>query len=380
MKLIYFDNGATSHFKPFCVVWAFLKNLWLSANAGRSGHKLSVKNAYQVADCREVVARHFGAEQVVFTKSCTEALNLALLGLSKKLGGHVVATCFEHNSVLRPLHELKSAGVISLSLATPQNKKFITAKDIEKLLTPATTLVCVGAVSNVTGTPNDIENIGKLCKKHNILFLVDDAQGVGHIKVDMQNIDFLAFSGHKGFLTPQGIGALCINSKILPAPIMFGGTGTESDNLLQPLFPPESYESGTLPTSLICSLKAGIKYTEERFESHNKSTFELTKYLIENLQKLDFITLYSSPNYSGVVAFNIKGHDSTETSDFLSQHFNIATRGGLHCAPLTHKYFGTLAKGMVRVSLNFKNTKREIDKLISALKKLNDIDKTTPHL
>ncbi len=371
MKLIYFDNGATSHFKPFCVVWAFLKNLLYSSNAGRSGHKLSLKNAYEIAKTREVVANHFGAEQVVFTKNCTEALNLVLLGITKN-GGHVVCSCFEHNSVLRPLHELQKKGVISLSIATPQNNKFITAFDIERHIKQNTTLVCVTAVSNVTGTQNDIENIGKMCKQRGILFLVDDAQGAGHIDLKMQNIDYLAFSGHKGFLTPQGIGALCINSTTLPTPLMFGGTGSESDNLLQPLFPPESYESGTLPTSLICSLKAGIRYTKKHFVSHNKKTFELTQYLIENLRKLNFITLYSFPNYSGTVAFNIKHFDSNQTSEFLDTHYNIATRGGLHCAPLTHKFFGTISQGMVRISLNFKNTKRQIDKLIIALKKLNE--------
>ena len=372
MKLIYFDNGATSHFKPFCVVWAFLKNLKISANSGRSGHKLSLKNAFEISKCRDIVCKHFGTEQVVFTKNCTEALNIAILGLAKKLGGHIVCSCFEHNSVLRPLHEMERAGIITLSIVTPTNSTYITVQDIKKVVSNKTTLVCVNAISNVTGTQNDIENIGKFCKEKGILFLVDDAQGVGHIKINMENIDYLAFSGHKGFLTPQGIGALCINSKTLPLPTMFGGTGTESDNLLQPLFPPESYESGTLPTSLICSLSAGIKYTEKHFLSHNKKTLELTKYLIENLKKLNFITLYSTPNPSGVVAFNVKQIDSNKTSDFLDKCYNIATRSGLHCAPLTHKFFGTLSQGMVRVSLNFRNNKREIDKLIVALKDFNN--------
>ncbi len=372
MKMIYFDNGATSHYKPFSVIWAFLKNVRASANPGRSGHKLSLKNAFEIYKCRETVAKHFGAEQVIFTKNCTEALNIAILGIARKMGGHIICSCFEHNSVLRPLHELQKAGTISLTVVSPENGKFITSRDIEKNLKSDTTLVCVGAVSNVTGTQNDIENIGKLCKKRSVLFLVDDAQGVGHIKVNMENIDFLAFSGHKGFLTPQGIGALCIASQTLPLPLVYGGTGTESDNLYQPLYPPESLESGTLATSLICSLRAGVLYAEKNFERHYEKTLELTQYLTKKLKELDFITLYSSPNPSGVVSFNVKGYDSTETSDFLSSRYNIATRGGLHCAPLTHKHFNTLSQGMVRVSLNFKNTHHQINILLKALKELNN--------
>lgn len=375
MRLIYLDNAATSHFKPFNVKYAFYKVLRKSSNPGRSGHKLSLQNSLIVWKTREKIAKHFGGiqpENVIFTKNCTEALNIALQGIIKRKKGNVIASTFEHNSVLRPLHELEKQGFISLTIISPENKKFITKKDVERNLKKDTILVCISSISNVTGNKNDIEEIGELCFKHKILFLVDNAQGVGHIKIDMKtsHINFLAFSGHKGFLTPQGIGALCINSPLLPFPIIYGGTGTESESLFQPTLPPESLESGTLATPLIYTLFAGITYTEKHFDKHNKLVKEKTEYLISSLKQMKEITLYTNSTISGVVSFNVKGFDSVQVSDYLNNNYNIAVRGGLHCAPLTHKYFDTLNSGMVRVSLSFKTSKRDLNILINAIKEL----------
>lgn len=372
-NLIYFDNAATSNFKPKCVIKTFLKALKNSANPGRSGHKLSMQNALEVWKTREVISAHFGninAENIIFTKNCTEALNIALLGTLKK-GKNVVTTCFEHNSVLRPLTELANKELITLTIVEPQNKKYITASDIEKKLSHNTYLVCVGSISNVTGNQNDIFEIGKLCNKKGILFLVDNAQGSGHIKLDMKinHINYLTFAGHKGFLSPQGIGGLCINTKHIPSPIMYGGTGSESSNLFQPTTLPESLESGTLPTQAILSLKKGVEYIAKNFTKHETKLSKLTFYLYNQLKSIDGIKIYSLPNYkSGIISFNYKKYDSIEISEYLNSQYNIATRGGLHCAPLTHKFFNTLQEGMVRISLSFKNTKKEINTLIKALK------------
>ena len=189
------------------------------------------------------------------------------------------------------------------------------------------------------------------------------------------NINYLTFAGHKGFLSPQGIGGLCINSKQLPTPIVFGGTGTESTNLFQPINLPERLESGTLATQNITSLKNGIDYIEKHFNKNKEKTEKLTKYLYENLKSLKNICLYYKPNFeSGIISFNVKDSDSVEIANYLDEKYNIAVRGGLHCAPLTHKFFNTTNQGMVRVSLNFKNTKREIDFLIKALKKYKKTD------
>ena len=372
MKIIYFDNAATSHYKPRCVIKAFLKAVRISANPGRSGHKLSLKNANIVYKTREIIAKHFGNidnSNVIFTKNCTEALNFAILGLCKS--GNVISTVLEHNSVLRPLYYLQSLGKITLTLATPKNKKFITKDDILPLIQKDTKLICVGAFSNVTGNQNDITSIGHLCREKNILFLVDDAQGVGHAKVDMkkQNINYLTFSGHKGFLTPQGIGALCVNNSPPLSPTLLGGTGTDSISLKQPKYLPEGLESGTLATTLISSLYSGIKYVEKHFIKHSKRVEKLTEYLIEQLSLIEGIKIYTTHTKTGVVGFNYKDIESEQLSDYLDKNYNIATRAGLHCAGQAHKFFGTVNQGIVRVSLCFKNKKSEIKKLIKAIRK-----------
>ena len=385
MKTIYLDTPATSHYKPKCVKRAFLKYLSLSANPGRGGHPLAVKNAAMIWQTRENLARQFGniePEDVIFTKNATEALNIAILGLCRKnKGKHVICSCFEHNSVLRPLHHLESLGEITLTVVSPKNKKFITASDIASVIKKNTFLVCLTAISNVTGNRNNFEDVGALCYKNGILFLLDDAQGVGHIKIDMKksHINFLAFSGHKGLLTPQGIGALCINSKIYPAPITFGGTGTESENLLQPTVPPECYESGTVASPLIASLSAGAKYIEHHFDSHAKKVAKLTQYMINKLRDIKGVKIYSNlDNTYGVVAFSVAGFDSIEVTDFLSNKYHIASRGGLHCAPLAHKFLGTMESGLTRVGVDFKNSYHDINvlaKAISELAKMSQLKK-----
>lgn len=379
-KIIYFDNAATSNYKPKCVKSAVLNALKNSANPGRSGHKLSLQNAMKVWQTRETVAHHFGlenAENVIFTKNCTEALNIAILG-SVNSGDHVICSCFEHNSVLRPLKELEKQGKILLSIIAPKNKAYITKSNVEQALTPTTKLVCITHTSNVTGLKQDIENIGKFLKDKNILFLVDFAQGCGHYLLNMKknNINLLAFAGHKGFFAPQGIGGLVINTPKKPKPIFFGGTGTESENPYQPNALPESLESGTLATPLICGLKSGIKYTEKHFNKHSTYLFNLTEYLISALKSPKFnkkITLYTqNANYNGVVGFNVANKTSVEVADYLDQKYNIATRAGLHCSPLTHNFLGTIQNGTVRVSLSHKNTKRQINKLLKALNELTN--------
>lgn len=379
-KIIYLDNAATSNFKPKCVIKKLNKSLKESANPGRSGHKLSLKNMMQVYSAREIVARHFGItepENVIFTKNCTEALNIVILGTVKK-GANVICSCFEHNSLLRPLTELKEKGEITLTIVEPSNKKYIVRNDIERVLTSKTYLVAITAISNVTGNKNDIIEIGKLCKEKGILFLVDSAQACGHLRYNMKhdNINYLTFAGHKGFLAPQGIGGLCINTNNIPFPLMYGGTGTESIKLTQPLTLPEKLESGTLGTPLILALSEGVKYVEKNFDENNFKVKRLTQYLLLKLKEIDNITLYTLPSSCyGVVSFNLKYLSSTEVTDYLDGKYNIATRGGLHCAPLTHKFLGTTEQGAVRVSLNFKNTQKEIDTLIKALIELNNIKK-----
>ena len=180
--MIYFDNAATGGFKPSAVYESAVNAMkYLNANAGHSGHKLAVLAESYVYKTRKILAEFFGAdscERVIFTKNCTEALNLAILGTVKR-GGNVVVSAYEHNSVLRPLYALKRQGIITLTVVAPQNGAVL-EEDIAKALTPKTYLVCLTGASNVTGEINDYEAIGALLKKRGILFLLDGAQVCGH--------------------------------------------------------------------------------------------------------------------------------------------------------------------------------------------------------
>ncbi|MGN1208597.1 MAG: aminotransferase class V-fold PLP-dependent enzyme [Christensenellales bacterium] len=379
--MIYLDNGATTNKKPFCVRWEVLKSCFKKncANPNRSGYKISSELASKILNIRENLAKFFNCENVenvIFTSGCTEALNLAILGTHQK-NGHVITTIYEHNSVLRPLHELSKTYHENLTILTPAESGKIDPQQFEKAITDKTYLVTCIFTSNVTGFTNEIEKIGEICKRHNVLFLVDCAQSAGHEKIDMQkmNIDFLSVAGHKGFYALTGVGALLVSNKAKKflKPLKFGGTGTQSNSPIQPTDFPDGFESGTCNVSGILSLGAGLKFVEKYQQKINNKIESLTEYLIKNLKTIDDIIIYPNNNRtSGVVSFNLKNIPSNEVGNFLSEKFDICVRTGLHCAPLVHKHFGTLDTGMVRVSLSYFNKKRDIDKLVYALKFLCD--------
>ena len=371
--MIYFDNSATTYKKPLCVKLATLAGLKV-ANPGRSGHRLSLMAGKKIFTTRLKLQTFFNVprqEDVIFTQNCTEALNFAILGSSQK--GHVVASTFEHNSVLRPLKKLEKDGIITLTILTPTQNNIITKEDVQMALKDNTYLVCVSYINNTLGNKNEIYKIGKLCKERNIKFLCDCAQACGHIDIDMQrdNISMLTFAGHKGFFAPQSIGGLCLNDVCLK-PIKYGGTGTNSDSLSMPEQTPESLESGTLACPQIFGLSAGIDYVIKHFEQHAKKVSALTNYLIEKLSSIGANIYTHKDSRYGVVLFNLKNFDSVELSQILDEKYNIMVRGGLHCAGKAHKYLGTLSTGAVRVSVNHYNSKRQINKFINALKDIQN--------
>lgn len=371
--MIYLDNSASTYIKPKEVIKAVNDSmLSYTANPGRSGHKASIKTALKVEETREKLAEYFNVgsgENVIFTYNCTQALNLAILG-SVKNGGHVICTENEHNSVLRPLEYLKSNGKSDYSIAYQKNKLGITLDDILPLIKENTYMIICNHISNVNGSVADIKNIGKYCRDHDIIFLVDGAQSCGHIKVDMKesNIDFYTVAGHKGFYAPQSIGCLIMNDKYRPNPITFGGTGTNSLELYQPDIYPERLESGTISTPLILGLGAGLDFVKSNFGEITNKIDDLTTYLNYELKKLGILSYTEPENSYGVVAFNIKDLDSSEVADILNEKYDICVRGGFHCAPIKHKALGTLEQGAVRVSISYFNTFSEIQRLICAVK------------
>lgn len=365
--MIYFDNAATGFFKPDSVYRSAEYAIrYLSANPSRSAHRQSACAARFVYRTRKLLSEIFNnrrIERVIFTKNCTEALNTAIFGIVSR-GSEVVTTVTEHNSVLRPLYALARRGIATIKFARPKDGR-VTADDVLPLVTDKTSLVVVNAVSNVTGRKNDFEEIGRRLR---VPYLVDGAQAAGHININMTdcNISALAVAGHKGLYAISGTGALIFRDVEI-APTYFGGTGTESFSEIPSCYP-ELLESGTLNLAGICTLYDGATYAAENLEASQKRLNENTEHLIKELKRMG-AAVFSEKNPFGIVAFAI-ATPSTYVSEMLSERFDIAVRGGFHCAPLMHKFLGTESDGLIRVSLCPQNTQAEIEKFLAAVQKL----------
>jgi cysteine desulfurase family protein len=379
-RMIYLDNSATSGTKPDCVTEAVLNTMrYANGNPGRGGHFRSAAAAKIVQEARENAARFFGnpcPDRCVFTGSCTEALNLAVFGAVSNVAQkkkRILTTVMEHNSVLRPLNMLSREQGFVLNIACPDHSGRITADIIRKKLCPDTALVAVTHIGNVLGAENPIREIAELCRERKVLFLSDCAQSAGYSSINMKRdaVDMIAVPAHKGLYGPQGVGMLLVNEHVRLSPLIFGGTGTDTLNPVQsPVFP-EGFEAGTLPTPAIAGMNAGIDYVRMQNGEIRKKTRELSTYFFEKLKCLNSAEVYSSiDSQAGIVTFNLIGRHSGDLASTLSKEYCIAVRGGLHCAPLVHKYLGTEKRGAVRVSFSFKNTKEEADSLLSALKEL----------
>ena len=374
--MIYFDNAATGGRKPDTILTAVSSAVKVCANPGRSGHKLALACATQVENCRAALDSFFdgyGFDRVVFTKSCTEALNIALLGVLQK-GDHVIASCMEHNSALRPLEHLRKQGIITYDICHLHGKNAqaeLHPSDLLALLKPNTRLVAITTASNVTGYAPDLVAIRKALPK-NVLLLCDGAQGAGHIPIKMKGagIDLLTIAGHKGMFGIQGSGALLFSDRVEPKPLVYGGTGSMSISLDMPDFYPDCLEAGTLAFPAILSLLEGTRYLTLHQNSITRTLTSLTAYLLEKLAGLNGYIVYSLPNPCGIVSFQHKRLQSEMIAEQLSSKYNIAVRGGLHCAPLMHEALGTLDGGLVRISFSHYNSKTEIDALIAALSEL----------
>ena len=369
--MIYLDNSSSTYVKPKQVIRAVNDALVnLTANPGRSGHRASINSAMAVQETREKLADFVGctrSENVIFTSNCTEALNLAILG-SAKAGGHVICTENEHNSVMRPLERLAEMG-IEYTIAYQSEKGRLRLDDIKPLVRPNTYMIIANHISNVNGDIAEIEQIGKFAHENGLLFLVDGAQSAGHEKIDMENfhINMLSIAGHKGFYAPQAIGALVLNDVSLQ-PIKFGGTGTNSLELVQPLQAPERYESGTLSTPLIMGLGAGIDFVNAHYDEIRNRLDDLTTYVNYELSKLP-VTVYTHPtNSNGVLSFNIADIDSNEVANYLDEKWGICVRGGYHCAGIKHKALSTIGQGTVRVSFSYFNNFSHAERLVQAVK------------
>lgn len=365
--MIYLDNAATSRFKPRSVLEALSYDLTHSANSGRSGHRDAIAAGLKIENCRDFIKRTLHAEDadVIFTKSCTEALNLAIFGLIKG-GERVLTSANEHNSVLRPLAELERSKQITLDILPQSADGKISLDDIAEHAKHAD-IMTFGGACNVTGVETDLREVGKIAKRNNAILIADGAQCVPLADIDFEDfgISMLACPGHKGLHALQGTGFLLKRSDIQLKPLIFGGTGTYSSSVYQPLDAPEAYEAGTQFAGGIAALHAGAKWSFDN-AAHTRKKFEnMTEQLVYNL-KMTKSTVYSVKNKYGIAAFNIGDTDSSLVAQLLDDN-DIAVRSGLHCAPLVHKHLGTLEQGAVRVSLGVETTPSDITSFCTAL-------------
>lgn len=377
MSIFYFDHAATSYPKPKEVIEAVGQAVNLG-NPGRGGHFLSKEASRVVTDARYEIASFFGcesAESVIFTKSATEAVNLVLKGYPWQKGDHIIASGFEHNAVYRTLYFLEKT--IGISVTYLQGSEALQKQKITSNITENTKLLVCTHGSNVDGTLLPADVWGAISREYKLKLLVDAAQtaGVRPIHMTDNNIDYLAVPGHKGLLGPQGIGMLLINNKeTLLSPLIYGGTGTFSEHPEQPEELPYRLESGTLNVSGIAGVHAGVKKVLHRglmdIQKHEEEMLFDFLQQIESIPEVCITKPASFPDQLPVVSLRVKGLDVHEIAVILDEHYNIAVRAGLHCAPLAHSRTGTNNEGALRISFGFTNTKDEVNTLIRALREI----------
>lgn len=374
--MIYLDNAATTFPKPRAVSREMARCMEKYAgNPGRSAHPISLMASRAVYETRCAVCEMFGAvseENVIFTKSATEALNLAIFGLIGR-GDHVITTNFEHNSVRRPLCRLCDEEGVELNVLDARQGDDALVTELENSIRPNTrALVCLHA-SNVCTRVMPVKRLGEVCRRRGIIFILDAAQSAGIYDIDVEKdgVDVLCAPGHKGLFGPTGTGFCVFGggfdfSRL--APLLFGGTGAHSADRDVGRTPPESYEAGTLNVPGIVGLGAGIKFVRERgtaaIREHESELCRLCKNELLSLGA----TLYGDFCDGAVVLFNLHGKSGSEVAEALGDA-GICVRAGMHCAPTAHEALGT-GGDAVRVSFSPMNTERDVRGLIDELNKI----------
>jgi len=379
MRVIYLDNAASTWPKPPQVKEAMNECLdQFAANPGRGGHQLAMRASRTLFQTRVNLAKLFrikNPNDIIFTSNATSALNQAIKGWLKP-GDHVITTTMEHNSVRRPLEFLKKEQGISITYVQPDQAFLFSLNDFEQAITDQTKLVVVSHASNLIGTLAPIREIGELCSRYQVPFLVDASQSAGIIPIDVQgmNITMLAFPGHKGLYGPQGTGGLYIDPALDLVPLLHGGTGSHSESIEQPMTRPDRYESGTANTVGIAGLGAGVEFVlKTGVEKINQKERELTNTLLEGLAGINGVKVYGpdkSVERAGVVAFTLDGIDASEVAFLLDQQYGIAVRAGYHCTPLGHETIGTMGMGAVRASFGYFNEQKDVAALLEAVREI----------
>jgi cysteine desulfurase family protein len=377
--MIFLDNAAGSWPKPTMVKNTILEALYkYGANPGRGSYRFSIDTSHMITDARIELAEFFGCpahERFIFTAGATTSLNMALRGMLTH-GDHVIFSGLEHNAVWRLLAFLENKGEITTTQVQANKSAQLTVQDFEQAINPQTKLITCLHASNVWGTVAPIRKIGAMAHHHSIPFLVDAAQSAGILPINAEkdNIDLLAVAGHKSLYGPAGIGGLYVGENINIEPLIFGGTGTLSEEWRQPSFYPDHLESGSLNASGIAGLLAGLSYIKNigREEIYAK-TMSLAKRFFAEAANIAQVEMYlPDPDAIEVpvISLNIQGIEPKLTAFYLDRDFDIAVRSGMHCTPLAHKAMDTLEEGTVRFSMGWFNTDEDIDKALIALNKI----------
>ena len=381
---IYFDNAATT-LKPKCVIDEMNKYyLEYSSNIHRGDYDSAVKTNELYDNVRNIVGEFINCDPntVIYTSGATHSLNMVVFGFMRyflKPGDEVLLNKGEHASNILPWIKLSEEIGFTIKYIPLADDYSLTLDNVRKSITPNTKVISLALISNVIGDLRDIKGIGELCKDNNIIFNVDGAQGIPHIKFDFKNsnVDFLSFSGHK-MCGPTGVGILVGKYELLEKmkPLMYGGGMNnyfEEDNSYELKSIPTRFEAGTPAIAEVIGLGAAIKYLMSiGMDNIHKQEIELKKYFLEKIKDLDNIIVYNKNLNSGIVAFNINGVFAQDSSMYLN-HYGIAVRAGNHCAKMLKDEMDI--KNTVRVSMYFYNTYSEIDKLIEVLRNSKDIFK-----
>lgn len=376
---IYLDNAATSWPKPetvYSVVDRYQREL--GAPAGRSTYAQAIETQRIVQSCRKSIAELVGAEderRIVFTFNGTDSLNHAIWGFLRP-GDHVITTVCEHNSVLRPLRFKTDTNSISVSYVACDQRGYVNPDEIRAAISNRTRMIAMIHASNVTGALQPAEEVGRIAAEHGLLYLLDAAQSLGYLSLDVRTIGchLLAAPGHKGLLGPLGTGILYVSPSVDRKfqPIRQGGTGTQSEDDKQPTAMPERCESGNLNVPGIVGLEAGVRYVRDHTDDCVKIA-ALTGELLDGLADIPRVHLYGPDSQAprvGVVSLNLEGYDPQELASLLDSQWSIQTRAGLHCAAKMHAALGTLPGGTLRVSLGHFNSSQDIDALLAALREI----------
>lgn len=379
-EIIYLDNAATAWPKPENV-YSFMIDFYkqTGVNPGRSGFDKAIEAGNIIEDLRKRLTLFFGGdedcpERLCFTYNATDALNLIINGLLSA-GDHVVSTNLEHNSVIRPINHLIRDGGVEATYVPFEKDGFVDPYKIRKAIKPNTKLVIVNHGSNVIGTVQPVAEIGKVCRDAEVLFAIDSSQTAGVVPINMKeiNVDVLAFTGHKALMGSTGIGGLCVREHVDIRQTRSGGTGVRSAYPYHLEEYPWRMEFGTPNMVGIAALWAGQDWIEENGgpEAIHAREMKLAQKLLNGFREIEGVRIYcceNLKNHLSTITINVDGIDAGNVGIMLDVDHNIATRTGLHCAPLVHKQIGTMEiHGGVRFSIGAFNTEEHIDKAVNAM-------------